>query len=85
MVNILTLIIALVTLIVAILSYRYTREYNKKSRLSKLAYKKATLRSLQESIKQPFSQFNYDRTTSNFIRTKIELLQIEIKQLEKEV
>ena len=84
-IGIITLLVTLVTLYVSYITYRYAKQSDIKRKKSELARKRAKLGYYQESIRGPFAQFNYDRTTSNFIRTKIEMLKIEIKQVEKEI
>ena len=84
-VGIITLLVALAALYVSYKTYDYTKQSDKKRKRNELASKRAKLRFFQENMKTPFAQFKYDSTSTNFIQTKMDMLQIEIQQLEKEV
>ena len=84
-VGIITLFVALAALRVSFKAYNYAKQSDIKRKREELAQKKAKLKFFQETMRTPFAQFKYDRTSTNFIQTKMDMLQIEIKQLEKEV
>lgn len=80
-IEILTLVVAVVTLVVTCLAYRYTRKSDKKRIKSELARKESQLRSLENGFR-----FNgMGNSGMDELRIKKAMLESEIEQLRKEL
>ena len=78
-IDVLTLLVAVATLIVSILTYRYARKSNKQSKINLIASKEAQLDAMEQSTQ-------YGGVSSSeigTIRMNIAALQAEIEQLKK--
>ncbi len=78
-IDVLTLLVAVATLIVSILAYRYARKSNKQSKINLIASKEAQLDAMEQSTQ-------YGGVSSSeigTIRMNIAALQAEIEQLKK--
>lgn len=77
--DVLTLLVAVATLIVSILAYRYNRRCNKQNKINLIASKEAQLKAMEQSTQ-------YGGVSSSeigTIRMNIAALQAEIDQLKK--
>lgn len=81
LVEILTLIVSIATLLVACFSLYYSYRSNKKRKREELARKQALL----ESFDAPLAMYGLDHTVADQMRMKKTMLKIEIEELKRQL
>jgi hypothetical protein len=81
LVGIITLFVAIATLYVSFITYRYTKQSDKKRKIEELARKQALL----DSFNKPYAMFGLDSTVSDQMRMKQNMLKVEIEELKKQL
>lgn len=75
-----TLIVAVATLIVTIMSYRYTRKRDKKNKIEKIRRKQAQIQAMEEGLR-----WGVEVSAASHLRVEIAGLKAELEQLKSEL